>query len=317
MAVVVVPMTAGEPIAGVWRGGILECIHSGHVRVENPDGQVALQRGDDVEFFPRSSLKPFQALAALKAGAHLTDEQLALACASHAGTPEHVQVAQSVLDSLRLTRADLLNTPDFPLDDVAAAAVHAEGGEKEPIFQNCSGKHAAMLASCTASGWDTTTYLDHTHPLQVLIRDTLEELTQTQVRWSIDGCGAPTATTSLSGLARAMRTLVTAEEGTLEHRISRAMRTHPHLISGHGRFDTLAMQNVPGIVVKGGADGVLMAGFPDGATIITQVADGNHRANTPTFMAAMNALGVDADLAWAQENVYGHGRVVGTVEWIK
>lgn len=313
---IMVRMTAGEPIAAVWRGGILEGVHSGHMRVEDGTGKVLLSRGEDVEFFPRSSLKPFQALAALRAGADLHGEALALACASHAGTPEHVGVADGMLAAAGLDRSALQNTPDLPLDEAAAAEVISRGEEPQPILQNCSGKHAGMLSACVAAGWDTGTYLESDHPLQVLIEETLEEFTGGPVQWSIDGCGAPTATTTLSGLSRAIRRIATAQEGTLEHRIRTAMRTHPHLVSGHGRFDTQAMQSVPGLLAKGGAEGVLMAGLADGATIITKIADGNHRANTPAFVAAISALGLTPDLCWAEEPVRGHGRPVGFVEWI-
>ena len=308
---------AGEPLAAVWRGGICEGVHSGHMRVTNPAGDVVLSRGSDIDFFPRSSLKPFQALAALRAGVDLTDAQLAIACASHAGSPVHVECVESILDSVGLDRSALQNTADFPLDPAAAAAVHARSGNKEPILQNCSGKHAAMLAACVAAGWDTASYLEPEHPLQALIAETLGEFTGTRLGWSVDGCGAPTATTSLSGLARAVSALALAPAGSPEHRIVTAMRAYPHLVSGDGRFDTLAMQHVPGLVIKGGAEGVLMGAFDNGATIITKVADGNHRANTPAFVAALAALGVRADLSWAREPVRGHGRPVGYVEWIE
>lgn len=308
---------AGAPLAAVWRGGICEGVHSGHVRVTDAVGDVVLSRGSDVEFFPRSSLKPFQALAALRAGADLTDPQLALACASHAGSDEHVAVADLILASVGLDRTALLNTPDLPLDPAEAAKIHAAGGSKEAILQNCSGKHAGMLAACAAAGWDTTTYLDPDHPLQHLIAETLEEFTGVPPRWSVDGCGAPTATTTLSGLSRAIRTLAAAAPGTEEHRIVDAMRAHPHLVSGHGLFDTLAMQHVPGLVIKGGAEGVLMGALSGGATIITKVADGNHRANSAAFVAALRALGVEADVEWARVAVRGHGEPVGYVEWIE
>ncbi len=276
-----------------------------------------LSRGLDVEFFPRSSLKPFQALAALRAGAQLTGAQLALACASHAGGPEHVRVADSILAAAGLRRAALRNTPDLPLDESERAKVLAAGGGKEAILQNCSGKHAAMLAACVGAGWDTATYLEPSHPLQQLTAEVVEEFTGSEAKWSIDGCGAPAATASLSGLARAIRRLVLSEPGTPERRIVDAMRTHPHLISGSGRFDTLAMQHVPGLVLKGGAEGVLMGALPSGATIVSKVSDGNHRANTPAFVAALEALGVSADLGWARETVRGHGQPVGYVEWIE
>lgn len=318
MAHVVTPeVMAGEPLAAVWRGGILEGVHSGHLRVEDAAGTVVLRRGADVEFFPRSSLKPFQALALLRAGADLDGPALALACASHAGTPDHVAVADAMLADAGLDRSALQNTPGLPFDESAAAAVLARGEVGAPVYQNCSGKHAGMLTACVAAGWDTTTYRDPDHPLQRLIAHTLAELTGGDLRWSVDGCGAPTATTTLSGLSRAIRALVTAAEGSLERRVVDAMRAHPRLVSGTGRFDTLAMEHVRGLVAKGGAEGVLMAATATGATIVAKVADGNHRANTPAFVAALAALGIEADTCWAVAEVLGHGRAVGRVEWIE
>lgn len=316
VAAIPLAQLAGEPIAAVWRGGVCEGVHSGHVRVTDPSGRVVLSRGADVEFFPRSAWKPFQALAAERAGAELTGSQLALACASHAGSPAHVEVVDSILASVGLGRGALRNTPEFPLDPAEAAQVHAAGGARERVTQNCSGKHAAMLAACRASGWETEGYLDPGHPLQQHTARTLADLTGTTLGWGVDGCGAPAATTTLSGLARAARTLACAEPDTDERRVVTAMRAHPELVSGHGRFDTRAMQTVPGLVIKGGAEGVLLGALPGGATIVTKVADGNHRANAPAFVAALAALGVEADLDWASEPVLGGGQPVGHVEWI-
>src|SRR5690625_138279 len=182
---------AGEPIAAGWRGEICEGIHSGHARVTNAAGEGVLSRGSDIELFPRSAPKPCQALAALRAGVDLTAAQLATACASHAGSPVHVECVDSTLNSVGLDRRALQNTADLPLDGAAAAALHARGGDKEPILQNCSGKHAAMLAACVAGGWDTASYLEPDQPLQELIADTLAVLSGSRMWCSDDGSVAP------------------------------------------------------------------------------------------------------------------------------
>src|SRR5699024_6803822 len=129
-----------------------------------------------------------------------TEEQIALACASHNGEGRHREVVRSILAGAHLTEADLQGTPDWPLHAEAAAAWRAAGRGAEPIAQNCSGKHAAMLATCVAAGWETAGYLDPEHPLQAHILEVVAELTGEQVRYlAVDGCGAPQPSTTVRG----------------------------------------------------------------------------------------------------------------------
>ena len=158
---------AAVRVADVVRGGVVESVHHGHLVATGPDGEILLSAGDpDGQFFARSSLKPLQVVAMLRAGLQLDGPLLALACASHNGEPHHVEGARSILGAAGLDESALQNTPDYPLDDAAALAWRSAGSPKEPVAQNCSGKHAAMLATCVAAGWDTATYRDPQHALQ-------------------------------------------------------------------------------------------------------------------------------------------------------
>ena len=153
---------------------------------------------------PRSCNKPIQALGMLEAGLSLEGELLALACASHSGEPFHVEGVRRILASAGSAEDALQTPPDWPLDDEAREELIRRGESKAPVLMNCSGKHAAMLATCVANGWPTDTYLDVDHPLQQAIAATFARLTGEPVdHVAVDGCGAPLLSTSLIGLARA------------------------------------------------------------------------------------------------------------------
>ncbi|WP_246169441.1 asparaginase [Actinotalea subterranea] len=323
-------------LAQVVRGDLVESEHLGHLVVLGPDGELRLAVGDpDATIWPRSSLKPVQAVAMLRAGLSLDDAGLSLACASHSGTPAHLDVVRRVLAAAGLTERDLQNTPDLPLDAGAAHAWRVAGRGPEPVTQNCSGKHAAMLATCVAAGWDPTTYRDPDHPLQRLVRQTVADLTGEPVHHvTVDGCGAPLLSTTVRGLARAFgrvaRTDGAAAGPDAGHlrAVARAMSAHPELVGGPERDVTRFMQAAPGLVAKDGAEGVYAAGLPDGTALAFKVADGGARPR-PAVMAA--ALGVALDvsarasgrvadrdvLAAVREvgrtPVLGHGEPVGEV----
>ena len=164
-----------------------------------------------------------------------------------------------------LTEADLGCPPSWPLDQETARRLIARGEGMSRIRMNCSGKHAAMLATCVVNGWPTGSYLDPQHPLQQAIRRTVEELAGEQVpATGVDGCGAPLFALTLAGLARAFRTLVLAAPGTPERRVADAMRAHPEWTSGTSRDERKLMDAVPGLLVKGGAEGVDAFALTDG-----------------------------------------------------
>jgi L-asparaginase II len=327
------PFPAGEVLAQVVRGPLVESVHLGHVVVVGPDGGTAFALGEpDAVVWPRSSLKPLQAVAMLRAGLEVDDDGLALACASHNGERRHLDVVRAVLASAGLAERDLQNTPDVPLDPAAAAAWRGAGGEAASLTQNCSGKHAAMLVTCVLAGWPTAGYLAPDHPLQRAVRAGVEELVGEGVEHvTVDGCGAPLLSTTLLGLAHGFARLVRAAAeapSSAEGRVVAAVRSRPWLVGGTGRDVTAFGEAVPGLVTKDGAEGVYAAALPDGTAVAVKLADGGSRGRAAVMAAALEvALQVSAvhhrspvdDDALAavravgRTPVLGHGAPVGEV----
>ena len=300
-------------LAEVIRSGYVEGTHTGSVVALGPDGSTVLALGDvHRPVFPRSSNKPLQAAGLLESGWYATDdEQVALATASHSGEPEHLRVVRRMLDEAGLDPSALRCPPMLPLNEGEAHALLARGDEPSALTMNCSGKHAAMLACCVANGWDTATYLDESHPVQVAVQAWIEELAGEPVKHvAVDGCGAPQHALSLRGVARAFTALIRSEP-----RVVDAMRGHPHLVGGTGRDVTRLMDGVPGLVAKDGAEGVYAVALADGSAVALKVEDGAGRARTPILVAALRRLGVHADVLdeLATTPVLGGGRVVGEV----
>jgi L-asparaginase II len=318
----------GSPIviAEVVRSGFVEGIHTGTVVALAADGAVALSAGDPTApVFPRSCNKPLQAVGMLRAGIDVDDRQLALIAASHSGLDEHVAIARSILADVGLDEHALANTPGLPVDEQASRALLASGGGPDRLHQNCSGKHAGMLAACIAAGWPLSGYLDVDHPLQCVLRATVEELAGEEVEAiGVDGCGAPLFALSLLGVARSFVALARAGDGTSiqrdalvapSQRVAAAMRAHPDVVGGPGRAVTRLMRGVPGLLSKDGAEGAFVAALPDGRVAAVKVSDGASRAAAPVLVAALRALGVDAAVLdeLAATPIYGGGRVVGEV----
>ncbi|MFJ6676450.1 asparaginase [Actinosynnema sp. NPDC091369] len=305
---------AHELVAEVWRGEFLESVHHGSVIALDRTGREALAVGRPQDTtYPRSSNKPVQALAMLRHGLDLDGELLALACASHSGEDFHLDGVRRILHAHGLTEAALQCTPDLPIGEDALKAHLAAGRGKAPQYMNCSGKHAAMLATCVVNGWSTHDYLEPTHPLQRAIRDTLEELAGEPIgAEGVDGCGAPLLGISLTGLARAFRALAGAQDGP-ERRIARAMNRHPEWVGGTNRDVTKLMRAIPGAVAKDGAEGVYAIGLPTGEAVACKIADGSSRARAVVLVAALRRLGVVAPDELATYPVLGHGRPVGAV----
>jgi L-asparaginase II len=184
------------------------------------------------------------------------------------------------------------------------------GGTRTPIHMNCSGKHAAMVATCVVNGWDVDSYLDADHPVQQRITERIVALTGCVVHVGVDGCGAPAHVTSLTGLARAFRSIA-LDRGA----VWQAMTSHPEMVGGPARDVTLLMQGVPGLMAKDGAEGVFAAALPDGRAVALKVADGASRARPAVMVAALAALGVRVDGVDERvvQVVRGHGRRVGEV----
>jgi L-asparaginase II len=306
-----------QAVAHVVRGGVVESAHRGHLVALDATGAVRVARGDpDVVMFPRSSLKPVQAVAMLRAGLDLDGELLALTCASHSGEPAHLDGVRRILAGAGLTEADLQNTPSLPLDSDAAFAWRAAGNGPASLAQNCSGKHSAMLATCVAAGWDTAGYRDPEHPLQQAVRATVAELTGDgdPAYVTVDGCGAPLFSCTVAGLARAFARIATAAPGTAEHRVATAVAAHPFFVGGSGRFVTRLLGAVPGLVAKDGAEGVFAAALPDGRAVAVKIADGAARPIPTVVATALDALGVEVPDEVGRVDVLGHGEPVGAVK---
>jgi L-asparaginase II len=297
-------------LAQLIRSGLVESTHSGYLIIIGPDGSELLTLGDvDTEMYPRSAIKSLQAAAMVRLGLELNDEQLALVCASHGGTDRHQVVALEILKSAGLTESDLQNTPDRPLDRKARIAFGAKPATS--LAANCSGKHAGMLATCVVKGWDVKTYRDANHPLQIAIANEIEELTGKSInRTSVDGCGAPLfsmSTRSIAVAARKMR----IESDPVFNRVVSACLKHPEMILAEGAFDTRMMRAVPGLLVKGGAESVMLASLADGSAIAWKISDGANRANGPMMKAALAKLGktIEGEVV----DVLGGGTVVGSL----
>jgi L-asparaginase II len=301
-----------EVLARVDRGGVVEAVHTGHAVALGADGSALVRVGNpEGPFLPRSSLKPLQAVAMLRAGLDVDGPALALACASHEGEPAHVEGVVQILRSAGLTPADLQTPAVLPNEPDAAHAWRCAGRGPEPIAHMCSGKHAAMLATCVVVGWDPTAYRAPDQPLQERVRATIAELTDDEpLPVVVDGCGAPAFSATVTGVARAYARIASAPAGTAEHRVATAMREHPWYVGGTGTLVTRLGDAVPGLLAKNGAEGGFAAALPDGRALAVKVLDGSPRALPALVAALLRALGVDAP---APDPVLGGGGPVGEV----
>ena len=257
----------------------------------------------------------------VRLGLDLPSDLLALACASHSGEPFHVDGVRRILAGAGLDESALQTPADWPLDDAAKEQVLRAGGERSSVLMNCSGKHAAMLATCVLRGWDTSTYLAPDHPLQVAIAETIAELTGEPIEvHAVDGCGAPLLSVSLTGLARAFRTLAVADSGP-EREIAEAIRAHPAYVSGTTRDERALLTAIPGAIGKAGAEACYVVAVPEGRAFALKIEDGGARARPVVMAAALERSGVLAlpgvdveDVrATGRHELLGGGRVVGEV----
>lgn len=297
---------AMQPAAAVEvvRGGRVESRHRVAACVVGADGGTLLELGEaDAPVYPRSAVKPFQTLALVEAGAAaafgISDEEVALACASHGGEPMHVERVAALLARLGLSPDHLACGPHPPMHAPAAAALLAAGGRPTRLHNNCSGKHAGMLAACLHHGWPVAGYARPDHPLQRRIADTLAEVAGLERLEApgTDGCSLPACLMPLRALAVAASRLAApdrlppARAGALD-RISRAMRAHPELVAGTGRLCTALMRACPDVVAKTGAEGVFLAALPSsGLGIALKAEDGATRAAEVALLALLARLG--------------------------
>ncbi|MBM7504319.1 asparaginase [Agromyces aurantiacus] len=318
--------SAAAELAVVERGGFVESRHVGSAIVISPDGDVVRTLGDPAAaVLPRSSMKPFQAVAVMTSGVTLRGEDAAIATASHSGTTRHVALVRGLLARESLPASALRCPAEYPTDRAARDELVRSGQRAEPITMNCSGKHAAMLLACRANGWSLEDYLDPEHPLQKRVLDVLERLTgERPVASVIDGCGAPVHAVSLTGLARGIQKIASSSTSSPfalfreAAALAEGVRSNGWAVAGPGRPDSVAIDRL-GVFSKFGAEGVQVMATPDGTTVALKMLDGSPRASAivaARLLAGAGALetaavdGVEPDLGL---DVLGGGAVVGRI----
>jgi L-asparaginase II len=288
-----------EPISVlVRRGGVTEAVHRVHA-VAVRDGEVVASFGDPrLTTFLRSSAKPFQALPLARAREDLTDENLAIASASHRAEPAQIAAVRRLLERAHARPEEL----DCGLQ---------EGRPQEPIYHNCSGKHAGMLALCRAHGWRSEGYRGAGHRVQravVAVVAEAAELAEDEIQTATDGCGVVTHALTLERMATMFARLESLPAGA---RIVAAMRAHPQLIGGAGAVDTDLMQRKPGWIAKGGAEGLLCAAGPDGSGVALKTEDGSGRAHRAALAVVLEELGEPDGELRSTPVRNAHGETVG------
>jgi L-asparaginase II len=309
------------PLVAATRDGLVESVHYGSAIALEADGTTVAAAGDPLApFYPRSSLKPLQAVAMVRAGLELPADLLALAAASHSGGAKHRQGALRILEQHGLSVSDFGNSRDLPYGPAEREEWLRNGGRATQLTQNCSGKHAAMAATCTINGWPVKGYLDPSHPLQRLVAATVTELTGEEPRaLSTDGCGTPLYALTLTGMARAFGTIALAaadDDGSAEAVVGLAMQQHPDMVAGEGRDVTELMRLLPGAVAKDGFEGVQLVGLADGRSAAVKISDGGDRARMPATLKLLEALGLDTTglAALGTAPVVGGGLQVGLLQ---
>jgi len=314
-----------QVLVEVERSGFVESRHFGVAAVADADGSLLAAVGDpELVVYPRSCSKPFQALAVRGLGVEtelgLDEVALAGACGSHNGEPAHVASVRRVLAAAGLDETALRCPPALPTDRRARAAVEGPA----PVYHNCSGKHAYMLAGAVARGWEPGRYTSPDHPLQAVVTDTLVGLAGAPVEHlGVDGCGVPVHALPLRALATAYARLgtraATGEEGPAA--VVEAVRRHPFMLCGTGQLDTVMLEATGGRVLsKVGAEAVYGAVRLDtGQGLALKVLDGAPRARGAALVSLLQALGwldqdeLEAVLPTATSEIHGGGEPVGIV----
>lgn len=314
------------------RRGIVEAHHRVHVAVVDPEGTLLAWTGDtDWPVVYRSAAKPFQALPLVEEGVvdefGFTGEELALAAASHNGEPEHLVVAERILDRVGFGIEDLGLGPLPPLRPRTAESLYRSGGVVSPLHNNCSGQHAAMLGLARLKEWDVASYLEPDHPLQARMLAEMARFTgleEGEIATSPDGCGMLAFAVPLRRMALSfagLGALATSEEGPA--RVLSAMAEHPFMVAGTGRICTALLEATKGRMVgKLGADGVYGIALPEeGMGLALKVQDGSMKAGDVAVVRVLDRLGLlDPEEAAALEPfrrvemTNTRGEVVGTME---
>ena len=319
-----------EIVAEVRRGELIESYHWGSVAVVYSDGNLRYFYGKPHMYIhTRSSMKPFQALLPFITGAiekfDITDEEIAVICASHNGTDYHRDLVLNILKKAGFTEEDLECGVHMPYDKETADRLIREGQKPTPVRNNCSGKHAGMLISARAMGVDHRGYRFPHHPVQEKIREIIHSFVgEKPIYEGIDGCGVPVFALPLMDLAYMYALLADPEKSPYPEylsRIQKAMKAFPVAVAGIGRFDTDLMEKVPMIVAKAGAEAVYGVAIPQKKMgLAVKIHDGGRRAVAPVVMKALDTIGIltddikDALRDYAMPPVKNnHGETVGHI----
>lgn len=307
-------MLNATPLINVTRGSLTECIHRGHVAVVNAAGQLLYSAGNPhYRTYARSTAKLLQVLPLFETGAaqhyRFTPAEIAVMCASHNGEPEHTEAVQSILSKLHLDQDALLCGIHEPYHRPTRRHMLAAKEAATTLHNNCSGKHAAMLALARYNNHALTAYNEPDHPVQQMIIETIAAMAQVkkdQIGIGIDGCGVPVFALHLNELALAYARLGVSdmhatERATACQQIIAALAQHPFLIAGSDRFDTRLIEITAGrIIGKMGAEGVFAVTIPSlGIGIALKIEDGSERALYPAVVETLKQLSVlnEAELA--------------------
>lgn len=300
----------------VLRRNTVESRHRGSLIALNGSGETVLALGDTGELvFPRSSLKPLQAIPLLESGAcdqfSVTEQELALACASHSGETIHQQVLSSWMKRVGLTPDHLECGPSLPLHKASAEQFLRNGGEASREIHNCSGKHTGMLTLATFLEQPLQGYSEYDHATQQGWMSLLTEISGLNILdmpWDKDGCGLPAIAMPLSSFAQSFVPFLGAhrdnsKRGIAMARIANAMRAHPLMVAGSDRCCTAVMTEVDGLMAKTGAEGVYIAvAIEAGIVIALKADDGATRASEAMLGAALRHLGVISDAQYLAMN---------------
>ncbi|MCU1636991.1 MAG: asparaginase [Cryobacterium sp.] len=281
-------------LAVIERSGFVESRHAGSAVVLTGEGEVLRSLGDVASpIFPRSCMKPFQAVAVMASGVALRGEDAAIATASHSGTARHATLVRGLLSRAGIPESALACPSAWPDDRPTRDALVRQGAQDDRVYMNCSGKHAAMLVACKQNGWPLEGYLDPGHPLQRRILDVVERFTgERPSATGVDGCGAPVHALSLTALARGIARIATSRSNSpfAIYReagfLGEAIRENGWVIAGPGQPDTIVIERL-GLFVKSGAEGVVVASADNGTTVALKILDGNLRAG---MVVALNLL---------------------------
>jgi L-asparaginase II len=297
------------------RSGLVDEIHRGDLAVVSADGELLGSVGDPERkiAFWRSSAKPFQAMPLIASGGSLSLEEIALTASSHGGEPLHVALAASLLERVGHRVEDLECGAHAPLDDESARELDRLGIEPTPLHNNCSGKHAGMLALADALGIPYPGYRQPEHPVQDAMLANVARfsgLEPHELALGLDGCGVPCFGLGISRMALAFaRLMAPPAEIPEDYRaaagvVRRAMMEHPYLVAGRDRIDTDLMQALPGAILsKGGAGGVHCIGLPTGIGIALKIEDGATAASAGgaagvAALEVLRQLGVLDEATW-------------------